>query len=236
MSGCHSWRGCSPFVPSFHGSGSAGRQSCCLSLPQAVSVSHEPWIGTVWRGMVWCGPAPGCPPGWCQLYAGLSCCRLRHLLDCLKDMSAHSLAPLGSAGIQAESRHPKWVWSFVSEALCYVNLLPSTKAPGARQAKPPENCERIAEWKILMHVGGCWLLVAKIQSRKYLLYPPYYVHLASIELDLVLSVPLVSNHIFPPSLVDDAFLLWFRSGINKFKGPYIDNVFASFPLSTLLAC
>lgn len=134
MSGCHSWCGCSPFVSSFQGSGSTGRQSCCLSLPQAVSVSHEPWIGMVWCGMAWCGPAPGGPPGCCQLFVGLSCRLLRHLLDCLKDMSARSLAPLGSAGIQAESRHPKWVWGFiVSETLSYVNSPPSNKAPGARQ-------------------------------------------------------------------------------------------------------
>lgn len=51
MLGCQSWHGCSPIVPSLHGSGSTGKLSCCLSLPQAVSIFHEPWIGTVWRGM-----------------------------------------------------------------------------------------------------------------------------------------------------------------------------------------
>lgn len=80
-----SWHRCSPIVPSLHGSGSTGRQSCCISLPQAVSIFHEPWTGTFWRGMGCCSMAPGCPPGWCQLYVGLSCRRLGYSLDCLKE-------------------------------------------------------------------------------------------------------------------------------------------------------
>lgn len=139
MSGCHSWHGCSSFVPSLHGSGSTGRQCCCLSLPQAVSISLEPWVGMVWGSMVRYGLVPGWPPGWWQRNVGLSCCRLGHHLDCLKDMSAHSLALFFRAWlwILAKSGHPKWASSLiVSETLSYVNSPPCTQTLGSRQQSP----------------------------------------------------------------------------------------------------
>ena len=38
--------------------------------------------------------------------------------------------------------------------------------------------------------------------------------------------PLTANHVFPPSLVDGAFTIWFNQGIKTFKDLY--NTFASF--------
>lgn len=43
-----------------------------------------------------------------------------------------------------------------------------------------------------------------------------------------ISAPITANHIFPPSLVDGAFVTWSNMGIKSFKDLYIDNTFASF--------
>lgn len=172
MSGCHSWRGCSPFVLSLHGTSSTGRQCCCLSLPQAVSISHEPWVGTVLHGMVWRGLTPGCPPGWCQLRIGPSLCQLGHRQDSLKDMSAHSLALLGSV-------EPDWghrlragvlnrpgallslrCWVMLTRRLTHGLQQPDSKAFGGLWV-----CSWMNEYWCA-YMCGCWLFIT-FKSRKY---------------------------------------------------------------------
>lgn len=105
----------------------------CLNLPWALD-----WNGLAWHGVAWPGarlstrPVPALrwtvspsirtspgPPQWneCPQPGSVRICRAR-------------------LGIQAESRHPKWVWGFiVSETLSYVNSPPSTPAPLARQQR-----------------------------------------------------------------------------------------------------
>lgn len=44
----------------------------------------------------------------------------------------------------------------------------------------------------------------------------------------LLSMPLSSNFLFKPSLVDTAFLTWARKGINSVGDLFVDGTFASF--------
>ena len=46
-------------------------------------------------------------------------------------------------------------------------MLTSASSTRSQTTKPSEDCERAAERRKPMHVGGCWLLVANIQSRQY---------------------------------------------------------------------
>ena len=46
--------------------------------------------------------------------------------------------------------------------------------------------------------------------------------------DLSLVVPLIKNHMFVPSMMDEAFNVWARNGIGKLSDLYIGNRFATF--------
>lgn len=41
--------------------------------------------------------------------------------------------------------------------------------------------------------------------------------------------PIVRNHLFPPSIIDDAFSLWKRKGLETFRDLYTADMFPSFP-------
>lgn len=43
-----------------------------------------------------------------------------------------------------------------------------------------------------------------------------------------ISAPVTVNHVFPPSLTDDAFQTWPNLGIKSFKYLYINKTFAPF--------
>lgn len=112
-------------------------------------------------GVAWCWVAR------CQLNIGPSQRRLGHRLDCLKDMSAHSLAPLGSAKpnwgcrLRTGIRYSPAALSPVSCWVMLIHLL----ALELQKAKPSEDCELDAEWEVLTRVGRCWQFVVNIQSR-----------------------------------------------------------------------
>lgn len=46
--------------------------------------------------------------------------------------------------------------------------------------------------------------------------------------DLSPVTPLIKNHMFVPSMMDEAFKIWARSGIGTLSDLYIENTFASF--------
>lgn len=125
--------------------------------------------GSELSGGARCGVAQhqAVPPGSCQLCIGLPRCRLGHLLSSLKDTRVHSLALSGYADVNWGCRQRTCILNepgalFVSEMLSYVNLSCFTGAPEAGLQKPSEDYEPLAEGGVLMHVGGCWLLVANI--------------------------------------------------------------------------
>lgn len=143
----------------------------CLNLPWALG-----WNGLAWHDVVW----PGA-----RLSAGLMPASRWTVSPTIRTLpglpQGHECPRPGSIGfhrarlgIQAESGHPKWARGFiVSEMLSYVNSPPLHPSSRSQAAKPSEDWEQDAEWRILKHVGGCWLLVANIQSRKY----PVNIHL-----------------------------------------------------------
>jgi len=46
--------------------------------------------------------------------------------------------------------------------------------------------------------------------------------------DLSLAAPLIKNHMFVPSMMDEAFNVWVGSGVGALSDLYIENKFASF--------
>lgn len=58
------------------------------------------------------------------------------------------------------------------------------------------------------------------------IWTQFRIHFGHIQ--ALVSMPLSSNFLFKPSLIDTAFLTWARKGINSVGDLFVDGTFVSF--------
>ena len=109
--------------------------------------------------------------------------------------------------IQFDSFHPPPVWLSIESSSCRpVSLSALAHSPiGNSSSKYTKN------------------IIVKASLR---IWNQFKRHFGFQTLSLL--APISPNHIFPPSLIDNAFEIWSNKGIKAFKDLYIDNTFASF--------
>lgn len=98
-------------------------------------------------------------------------------------------------------------------------MYPNTRI---QTAKSSEDCEWVVGWRVLMHVGGCWLLVTSIQWRKIQSISTslwasscYWIDLPFVfrQAWIVALIRIMFSH---PFFADFVFLFWLRSSICLF--------------------
>lgn len=100
---------------------------------------------------------------------------------------------------------PAWVSMEVNSAI-------NPSIPGLLSSHLPLPPNNSSDNPVVKHTLRVW-----VQFRKHFdLY------------DLSLLSPILSNHLFQPSLDDPMFQVWYRQGIKRLKDLYLHDIFASF--------